>query len=394
MRGACHLTWLRVGELDRKLYLDLGDATWRAVEITAAGWHIVERAPIKFLHRGGMLPLPDPERGESVDLLRGFINVASDQDFRLIVGFLVGALRAGGPYLMLLINGEQGTSKSTLAEMIVNLIDPRIAALRSLPMNERDLAVAADNRWMLAFDNLSKVPDFMSDALCRLSTGGGFGTRELHRDRDEVLFDAKRPIILNGIPDLASRPDLADRAVMVMLKPIRKGARQPRSKLWAAFDAIKPALLGALLDATAAALRDIETVEIESYERMADATEWITAAEGGLGWKAGSFLEAYEANRAGAVLASLESDAVAMAVRDLIDERGEFTGTMTELLIDLDYRATEKMKGSRAWPRHSWTLGGRVRRAAPVLRAVGIEFTEDRATSKDRRRIVTLRRIV
>lgn len=61
---------------------------------------------------------------------------------------------------------------------------------------------------------------WISDTLCRLATGGGFAVRRLYSDMDEVLFDAARPVILNGIEDIVTRPDLADRAVFLTLEPI------------------------------------------------------------------------------------------------------------------------------------------------------------------------------
>ena len=71
---------------------------------------------------------------------------------------------------------------------------------------------------------------------CRLATGGGFAVRQLYTDQDEVLFDAARPVILNGIEDIVTRPDLADRAILLMLEPIPEERRRPKQELWAAFE--------------------------------------------------------------------------------------------------------------------------------------------------------------
>ena len=102
---------------------------------------------------------------------------------------------------------------------------------------------------MQAFDNVSALQPWLSDALCRLATGGGFGTRRLRTDQDEVLFDGARPIILNGIEDVVTRPDLADRAMFLTLEPIPEERRRPEAEFWAAFEAERPDILGALLDA-------------------------------------------------------------------------------------------------------------------------------------------------
>ena len=126
--------------------------------------------------------------------------------------------------------------------------------MRALPREDRDLFIAASNGHVLAFDNVSGLPAWISDTLCRLATGGGFAVRQLYSDQDEVLFDAARPVILNGIEDIVTRPDLADRAVFLTLEPIPEERRRPEQELWAAFEAERPRILGVLLDAVAKGL--------------------------------------------------------------------------------------------------------------------------------------------
>src|ERR1700685_3200463 len=107
----------------------------------------------------------------------------------------------------------------------------------------------------MAFDNVSYLPDWLSDALCRLSTGGGFATRSLYTDGEEALFDAMRPIILNGIADVATRGDLLDRAIPLTLEPIHDENRRTEEKLMADFEIKRPFILGALLDMMAHGLK-------------------------------------------------------------------------------------------------------------------------------------------
>jgi hypothetical protein len=86
--------------------------------------------------------------------------------------------------------------------------------------DERDLMIAAQNGWIIALDNLSGLSSWLPDALCRIATGGGFGTRELWTNTDEVLIDVQRPIVLNGIDDIATRQGLIDCAIIINLDPI------------------------------------------------------------------------------------------------------------------------------------------------------------------------------
>jgi len=166
-RGPCCKTSRRVAEHDGRLYLDLGCPHRRAVEIAATGWRIIDTVPVKFLRSRGMEPLPEPQDGNSIKLLREFVNVESDADFRLFLAWLVTALRSTGPYPIFILIGQQGSSKSTLARIARLLIDANASPIRAVPKDERDLIVIAFNSWLLVYDNLSTVPAWLSDGLCR-----------------------------------------------------------------------------------------------------------------------------------------------------------------------------------------------------------------------------------
>jgi hypothetical protein len=182
--------------------------------------------------------------GGSVEVLRSFLNVQSDTDFVLVVAWALTVLRDCGPYPVLALSGEHGSAKSTFSAILRALLDPNTAPLRALPREDRDLFIAATNGHVLTFDNVSGLRAWISDTLCRLATGGGFAVRQLYTDQDEVLFDAARPVILNGIEDIVERPDLADRAVFLTLEPIPEERRRPEGELWTAFEAERPRILG------------------------------------------------------------------------------------------------------------------------------------------------------
>jgi putative DNA primase/helicase len=387
-QGPQYEPFIRVGRHGKNLYLDLCDARWRAVEITAAGWSVVEKPAAKLLRSSSMRPLPEPETGGMIEELRGFLNVRNDEDFMLVVAWLVAALRDRGPYAVLAINGEQGAGKSVFSRMIRALVDPSAAPIRAVPKDDRDLVVSAGNSWALVFDNLSSVPAWFADALCRLATGSGFATRMLHTDRSETIFDAARPIMLNGIPSLTDRADLADRALTIHLATITDEARDPEDELLAAFEAKRPVILGALLDAVSGALRNLGKIKLERTPRMADLVKWITAAEPALGWESGQFLAAYRENRRDVIETSFEADAVAVGIRDYIatDHPDGWTGTATELLSALNTRVSEGVRKSKLWPLSAQGLGNRIDRVAPLLRNKG--FAVERRHSGQRHIII------
>lgn len=382
--------YLRLAGKDDAIYLDLCNENWQAVEITPAGWQLTKEPPVKFRRAKGMLPLPAPESGGSIDELRPFVNVADESSWRLVVAWLLAALRPAGPYPVLLLQGEQGTAKSTTAKVLRSLIDPSTAPLRTAPREERDLMIAANNGWTLAFDNLSGIPAWLSDAICRLATGGGFSTRELYSDADEVLFDAMRPISLNGIDDLASRHDLLDRALVLNLPAIPETQRRDIAGFWRDFEQARPRILGALLDAISAGLRNIDKVKLDRLPRMADFAKWVTACEEALPWPPGGFMEAYTGNRTEAVELALEADPVAMAVRALLAKEGSWQGTASELLVVLQKYVLEQTRNTKAWPRSPKALSGRLRRAATFLRQTGIEVGFFRDTNLSRTRLIRL----
>jgi hypothetical protein len=298
-------------------------------------------------------------------------------------GWLVAALRPRGPYPLLAVHGEQGAAKSAFCRLVRNLIDANTAALRAEPRDARDLIIAATNGWIVALDNVSSLPVWLSDALCRLATGGGFGTRELYSDAEEVLFDAQRPTILNGITEVTTRADLLDRTLLIEAPRIEEHQRRTEDDLMAAFAAARPRLLGALLDAVVAALANIATVKLDRLPRMADFAVWATAADPAGG---DAFIRAYRANRAGANDIALEASEIAPHVRGIVDQEGQWTGTAAELLTLLNERVEEKHQRQQGWPRTPRGLSGALRRVAPNLRAAGIGFEAMRG----RRRVLTL----
>ena len=324
-----------------------------------------------------------PTRGGSINALRPFLNLGSDADFVLVVAWALAVLRDRGPYPVLVLSGEQGSAKSTFAAILRGLLDPNVAPLRALPRDDRDLFISAANGHLLAFDNLSGLPPWLSDTLCRLATGGGFATRQLYTDMDEVLFDAARPVILNGIEDMVSRPDLADRAIFLTLPAISDTRRRDERDLFAAFKAQGPSILGALLDAVSSGLRRLPTTRLPRLPRMADFALWVTACEPAL-WPAARFGKAYLSHREGVAGDLIAGDVVARTVRSMMIRQREWRGTASDLLLSLGQFAGEEERKSANWPSSPRALSGRLRRVATVLREVGIEvefLREGRARS-------------
>ena len=371
--GEEHQVHIRVAEHEGDVYIDIGDASWRAIKASRAGWDIIAEPPVRFQRSLGTRPLPMPERGGSIELLKPFCNVASDGDFVLLVAFALAVLRPNTNYVILVVTGEQGSCKSTTIRFIVWLTDPREPEQRSFPRNEEDLITAAKGAHLLNYDNVSGLKDWLSDAFCRLTTGGGTGKRRLYTDDDEVLFAGRRPICLNGIEDVVNRADLIDRCEMLTHEPIPEKKRRDEKELEKAFKAAAPKILGALLDGLVSGLKNLATVRISDKPRMADFALWAEACTRAY-WKEGTFLEAYRANLASSVELVLEANPVGEAVRLFMSNKTEWTGTASVLLPLLAALVGEQATKEQGWPKRANVLSGKLRRAAPALRKVGIHI--------------------
>jgi hypothetical protein len=369
-KGKQHEVFTRIAGSEGRIYVDLADSDWTVIEIGPGGWRPVQPSPVRFRRSRGMLSLPLPTEGGDLDDLRRFVNVTGDDDWYLFLACLTAALRPTGPYPALQFRGEQGSAKSTVARVHRSLIDPSAAMLRAEPREVRDLMIAAQSSWCVTLDNVSRIPDWLSDALCRLATGGGFATRELYTDDGEMIFDAMRPVVLTGIEDFVTKGDLRDRTVVIDLEPITEKGRLAEKKLWADFESCRPQLLGTLFNALAGVLAIEPEVEMVRLPRMADFAIHGVALGKVLEWPEGAFFEAYAANRASARALTLEDWAPAPLIMQSIG----FDGTATELLAKLEERSgksRDELHKAGGWPKSSSALSNQLRRLAPDFRAAG-----------------------
>ncbi len=381
----CYPVYVRLAESGGNIYLDLGNEKYDVVEITPDGWTVLgNQNVVKFRRPAGMAALPYPKEGGCIEILNRYVNLANQEDWPLIVGFILGCFHPSGPYPILAVTGEQGSAKSTLLKVIKAITDPSTAPLRSTPKNLRDLAISANNSWALAFDNLSDIPGWLSDGLCRLATGGGLATRTLYTDDDETIFNVKRPVMLNGIDNVIRKHDLADRAIIISLGVIQEERRIPEKKFWEDFGGDSPKILGAILDAVSSVLKTIETIHLASHPRMADFAKWVTAAEKVLGWKEKTFLNIYRLNIREITSLTLDADLVGTAVSVFMEDKTEWKGTATELLDALENAANERTKKAKGWPGAPQVLSGKLKRSATALRTHKISVIFPQRTSKQK----------
>ncbi len=383
---------VRLAKHDGAVYIDLCDDEWRAVKVTADGWQVIDGrdAPIAFVRAPGMKALPVPERGGSIGALRPLMNISDDDQWILLVGWIVGAVQPEGPYPVLCVSGEQGSSKSTLCKIVRCLLDPNAANTRRLPKDERDLFIAARNGRVLSFNNISDLRPQLSDALCAIAADGGFATRTLYTDHEETIFEGRRPVVLNGIEAPATRPDLIDRGVHLRLPEIPPERRREEAHILAELDEKLPGILGALLDALSASLANRATVVLERKPRLADFAVAVTAAAPALGWGSHDFVDAYEANRREADWFVIEGSPVGLSLIDLV-RNSPWRGTATELLVAIKGLLPKEVHSDLP---NSRGLRSAFERLKPCLRAAGVEVVlPSRPTGREKRRVIMIKPI-
>jgi hypothetical protein len=299
---------------------------------------------------------------------------------------------AGGcQYPILVLLGGHGTAKSTTLEMLRELVDPAVVMHEHTFKDTRDVYIECAASWILAMDNLSTLPEWLSDTLCRLATGGGFKTRKLFTGREQEIFKGKRPTIMNGISDVATKTDILSRALLVDLPVIKESERKYLEELWAEFHKHQPAIMGALYDAMAVGLQRIDAVDLDGYmTRMPDFDRWAVATEEALGMEAGNFIKARSGSMENATETALEVEPIWRALYELATdhEPGDtWQGTMKDLLRELNAAEhDEALKRSKDWPKTERKLSDIVKRIKPALLELGIHVDKLTGSRREGRR--------
>jgi hypothetical protein len=390
----------RVAEHGGRIYLDLGREDTLAVEITPEGWRVLERPPVLFATSDALAPLPMPAGDAEPEDLEALIDLLGlpAGEALLLTAWMLGCLQPGRPFVILLLIGPAGSGKSTRTRVVRLIIDPAGAdgtLVASPPREGRDLYAAASGAHVLALDNLSSMPRWLSDLLSSISTGSGQATRRYYTDNELAVVQVQQPVILNGIEVAGLGEDLMDRAIVISCPPVSEARTE--ADLWRRAHEVAPRILGALLSAAVVALRNRRSVVIpvEKRPRMLDFATWVKAAEPYLrrvpAWRDIDFLALYEANRRQASDEVLEADPLGRLLVRLASERC-WEGTASDLLDALEGmleedlgpgKADKVIKGKR-WPSAPHILSARLRRLVPQLRSSGIAVSFVRSGARGR----------
>jgi len=371
LNGRMYQTHKRVAWQDGKIYFDLGH---KYVEISREGWKVVDSVPVKFIRTQDMLPLPEPQAGGDWIGMLQLINTSHEGKVLILAWLLQGLWETRGHYTHLFLSGIQGTGKSFTMSLLKRIIDPSTKIGRSFDKINSiyDLGLASTTERILSFDNVSHIPEEISDALCTASRGGVIARRELYKAADEISFQVHFPAIFTGINAIRSRPDLLDRLIVVTMEPLEEV--EGEENLMRRFQDMLPQTLGLLCDAAACGLRNYESTEYVRDVRMVDFCHWVCAcaSEGVMPFSPEEFLRIYRDSIRKERVEAL--DGLGALLIDVAKPRAPWTVQASDLLEELrDYKETNhKLYGDVKIPQDSRGLGLWLNRNIPVLRAHGL----------------------
>lgn len=384
---------VRVAKEGEAIWHDLGD---KAVQITAEGWDVIEEPPILFRRFPHQKSQVEPKHGGRLEEILDFINLERkangglSDDQLLVLCWLVFGLVPGLPHPAPILNGPQGSKKSTFHKVLKTLLDSSSVEVKGNPRDLTEFVQTASHHWLLILDNVTSLKEWLSDAICRIITGGGFSKRELYSDDEDILYNFQHILAINGINLVVEKADLLERSLIFGFKRTKKFKTE--KVFWSQFEERKPYLLGAMFDTLVKSLQILtNTPEPEGEFRMADFAHWGSAIAQALGYNADNFLEAYKANISNQNKEALEASLIGTAILHFMSDRDKWYGTPTELLSELEKIAPKHRIdiNHKSWPNGARWLWRRINDVLPNLEAADIKASKD----KDDTRLIILERI-
>lgn len=372
----------RVALHDGAYWFDMGDKAGRMIRVTKDGWEIRDgfgrhslgafREYPVFIRPKDVAPFPEPTptgTGNVEDLWTAANIPEAYRD--LTTAWMLETFRPDTPYPVFVLCGNHGSAKSETQVTIRALIDPSVNPLKK-PANEDGLRAMAANEHVITYENASSLTVDMQDTLCSLATGGGGSVKRAHHENTGMsVVAAKKPVMINAIPNPITRPDLLSRAIVVTAeKPAEYITTKELAERRAA---VMSSAFGGLLDLFVATLAKIDDVEItDNSFRLADFVRLGEAMSQVRGRKPGAFVERYAQAVQDTAEQTVEEHVTARAIVQLLDKNTKFDGTVGDLYNKLKFYSG----GERDFPNSPRRLGNDLRRIEGDLERVGIRVVQ------------------
>jgi hypothetical protein len=325
------------------LYYDPATENWSYIKVTTKGWEILPQHPDDvFFTRFKQVPQVMPIRDYPPDIMDKYLNLMHIKGHaaRLLVKvMLIASFIPDIGHPITVPNGEQGGVKSTYCRYHKRIVDPCAIELLTIPKDRNEFVQHMHHNYVVVYDNVRIVPKWFSDEICKAVTGAGNSKRKLYTDDEDVAYNYKRCILVNGINNVLNEPDALDRSIMLDFTRISDEERREEAEVDAEFEAMKPSLLGYIFDILVKNLNMKPTIKLERKPRMADFAVWGEAIARAMGCKELEFLDAYysvlERQNVDAVEATLVGPAIVNFVNTWQQGTEEWEGSPDGLLDEL-----------------------------------------------------------
>lgn len=360
----------------------------RAYLITDGTTTLFYRAP-RMLRR-----LWSKERGNFY-LLFKYLEHLRFQDRRLVAGWVLYTMaHPKGPgivFIHLILFGPQGSGKTVLAEMLIAIVSRSSVGVQPLPRNAVDLAIAASQGQLCAFDNIRSFPPWLSDLFCLMSTSGVITARELYTNARQSVISLHCAAILTTLHMAVTEPDLADRSLQVNVPSFDAANRRDPAVLMREFEEDLPSIYRGALELIAEILERLPHVTPANPQRVYRFSHWLAALEAVEGIPVGGYQKFYAESLGQMMLDGLHESSLNVAVLNFVDglTARSWSGTAAELLATLNRIMGRRASSGGDWPVNEIALSRRLRASVAAFRTQGIEIR----FTKSRVRLITITRV-
>lgn len=365
---------IRIFKDDGIVFIDLANLKGEIVKITNNKIDILKNETINFLRPTSLHEIPYPEYSEDwLERLEKYTNFQAEQDLILFLTFLVKS-HFEGAHPILVLEGPQGSAKSSTTKLARNIIDPAAPSIVAPPRSSDDILIESKKGYVLAFDNLSGINADLSDCFCRTSTGGGITKRTLYKDESFKSHTLCRPIIINGIEEPTDRADFSERAIILNLKKISAENRISELEWEKGLKTDLPKILGGFYQLISDVLKCLPDIQTTNLPRMTEFARIGIAVENALSFNPGYFLSIYKNNLELKNENTFFNDPLCLALENILKGKKEilFNGT-EELRREVLNHISQDYRYSNYCPKSPSAFSGRLSRLGPVLYSQGIE---------------------
>lgn len=393
MTGVAADVWYRVAPVAGGIEIDSGDDDHTRYRITAGQVEIIgEGSETLFCRTPLMQPMARPGPVGDIRLLKKYVNL-DFQSFFLFTAWLSYTLAnpklPTSKYVILVLQGGQGSGKSAISKLLIQLLDPSFTGVRVLPREPKDLAIATQAAHVLCYDNLRSLSHAMADTLCISSTGGSLASRQLYTDADQQVISLHGAVVLNGIHNLLDQSDLAQRCLPLTLSALPEGQRRSEAQMKLEFEAELPTIQRGLFDLIANTLQHLPNAKVTDPTRMIEFSQWLAGMEMAQGDPPGTYQGLFNLVVKESQLDAILDNVLAADVFGFAQAQqgASWSGTPSELLGLLNFQAAPGTQRSREWPQNVIALSKRLVPLQAGLLTQGISLE----LSRGKHRTITIK---